>query len=61
MARELSKPLLFAAVWAVGLQCVEDSEYVYNVTCLDITEGDAPTFLVRINKSFDGWLVTRIQ
>ena len=61
VARELPVPLLFAAVWVVSLRGVEDGEYVYNVTCLDISEGDAPAFLVRINKTFDGWVVTRVQ
>lgn len=61
VARELPEPLLFAAVWVVGLHGVEDGEYVYNVACLDISEGDAPAFLIRINKAFDGWNVTRVQ
>jgi hypothetical protein len=61
VARELPEPLLFAAVWVVGLRGVEDGEYVYNVTCLDISKGDAPAFYVRINKTFDRWVVTPIQ
>jgi hypothetical protein len=61
VARDLPHPLLFAAVWVVGLRGVEDGEYVYNVTFLDISGGDAPAFLVRINKTFDGWNVTHVQ
>jgi len=61
VARDLPDPLLFAAVWVVGLRGVEDGEYVYNITCLDIGGGDAPAFLVRINKNFDGWNVTHVQ
>jgi len=61
VARQLPDPLHFAAVWVVGLQVVENGEYVYGVTHLDLTEGDAPTFIVRIKKDFDDWTVTRIQ
>ena len=61
MARELPDPLLFAAVWVVSLRGVEDDEYVYNVTCLDISEGNVPAYLVRINKAFDGWIVEHVQ
>ena len=61
VARQLPEPLHFAAVWVVGLQAVEAGEYVYGVTHLDVSMGDAPTFLVRIGKDFDSWEVRPIQ
>ena len=39
VARQLPEPLYFSAAWVVGLQGVEEGEYVYNVICLDISEG----------------------
>ena len=36
-------------------------EYVYGVTHLDRSEGNAPTLLVRITSDFTGWTVTQIQ
>jgi hypothetical protein len=61
VARRLPDPLHFAAVWVVGLQGVEAGKYVYGVTNLDLTEGNAPTLLVRINEDFGAWEVTRTQ
>jgi|SRR5215470_537963 len=61
VARRLPDPLHFAAVWVVALQGVEAGEYVYGVTNLDLTEGNAPTLLVRINEDFGAWEVTRTQ
>ena len=61
VARRLPDPLHFAAVWVVGLQGVEASEYVYGVTNLDLIEGNAPTLLVRIKEDFGAWEVTRTQ
>jgi hypothetical protein len=61
VAKQLPDPLLFAAIWVVGLQVVDADEYIYNVTCLDISGGDAPAFHVRIGKDFDTWTVKRIQ
>jgi hypothetical protein len=61
VAKQLPDPLLFATVWVVGLQGVEDGEYVYGVTNLDLTEGKVPTLLVRISRDFSSWQVTRIQ
>jgi hypothetical protein len=60
-AWQLPDPLLFAIVRVVGLQGIADGEYIYNVTCLDITEGNAPAALVRIGKDFDTWTVKRVQ
>jgi hypothetical protein len=61
VARRLPDPLHFAAVWVVGLQEVEKGKYIYGVTNLDLTEGNAPTLLVRINEDFGAWEVTRTQ
>jgi hypothetical protein len=61
VARQLPDPLLFAAVWVVGLQGVEAGEYVYNVTCLDISDGESPALLVQVGKDFDTWTVKRVQ
>ena len=48
-------------MFAGGLQGVEDGQYVYGVTNLDSNDGNAPTLLVRVSRSFDGWEVTRTQ
>lgn len=62
VARQLPEPLHFDTVWVVGLQTVEDGEYVYAVTNLDMQGGrDAPTFQVRIKKNFENWDVSCIQ
>src|SRR5260370_30328259 len=61
VARALPDPLHFATVWVVGLQKIDDGNYVYGVTNLDVSNGDAPTFLVLINKDFDRWEVTDLQ
>ena len=61
VARQLPKPLHFAAVWVVVLQKVEAGEYVYGVTHLDVSEGPAPTVLVRIRKDFGAWEARRTQ
>ena len=61
VARALPEPLLFDAVWAVGLQRVEDGDYIYGVTLLDISGGNAPAYLIRINSAFDTWEVTDVQ
>jgi len=61
VARELPDPLYLAAVWVVGLQKVEDGAYTYGVTLLDLSGGNAPTYLVQINKGFDAWDVTDLQ
>lgn len=61
VARHLPQPLYFATVWVICLQAVEAGEYVYAVTNLDVTDGNAPTLLVRIRKDFDAWEVGPIQ
>jgi hypothetical protein len=57
----MPEPLHFAAVWVVGLQRLEAGEYVYGVTHLDVSKGDAPSLLVRIGKDFDTWEVKWLQ
>jgi len=61
VARQLPNPLLFTVAWVVGLHGVESGEYVYNVTCLDISDGVAPAVRVRVGTDFDSWTVNRIQ
>lgn len=61
VAKRLPDPLLFATVWVVGLQDVEDGEYVYGVTNLDLSAGNVPTLLVRVSRDFGSWQVTRLQ
>jgi hypothetical protein len=51
--------LLFAAVWVVGLQGVVEGEYVYNVTSLDIRDGNPQ--LVHVGRHFGTWTVKRVQ
>jgi hypothetical protein len=60
VAKELPKTD-FSTVWVVGLQGVEDGQYVYGVTLLDLESGNAPAWNVRISKDFTTWTVTRIQ
>jgi hypothetical protein len=61
VAKQLPEPLDFEDVWVVGLQGVEEGEYVYGITQLDVDGGNAPTWRVRIRKDFDAWEVERIQ
>lgn len=52
----------FEQVLVVGLQYVEpNGTYVYGVTAVDVSGGDAPTWHVRINPDFEAWQVKRIQ
>lgn len=61
VTKRLPTPLYFEAVWVVGLQGVEGGEYTYNVTRLDLRQGNAPVWRVRIGKYFDAWEVEPIQ
>jgi hypothetical protein len=61
IAGALPNPLNFATVWVVSLQEVKDGVYVYNVAHLDVSEGNAPAFRVRVSKSFDDWKVETAQ
>jgi hypothetical protein len=61
VAKRLPTPLHFAIVWVVGLHLWQDGEYVYGVTQLDMSEGNAKVWRVHIGKHFDAWQVERIQ
>jgi hypothetical protein len=54
-------PLLFDAVWVVAFSMTEAGSYIYNLTLLDVTDGNAPAFLLRITPDFDAWNVEQIQ
>lgn len=61
VAKQLPEPLHFEAVWVVGLQTVNEGEYAYGVTRLDIRRGQAPTWLVTIAADFKSWRVEPVQ
>ena len=61
VAEQLPEPLHFEAVWVVGLHNVEDGKYIYGVARLDLSRGNAPTWLVHIGKDFGAWDVEPIQ
>jgi hypothetical protein len=61
VAKALPDRLYFDDVWVVGLYGVEDGEYVYGLTQLDLTSGNAPAYKVRINQDFTGWRVDQVQ
>jgi len=61
VARSLPQPLLFDDVWVIGLHGQVTDEYVYSVTQLDLSSGNAPTWLVRIAPDFQSWIVARHQ
>ncbi len=61
VATALPSPLLLDAVWVVGFSIIEAGSYIYNLTLLDVTDGNAPAFLLRITPDFDAWHVVQIQ
>lgn len=61
VAKALPGPLYFDAVWIVSLCGVENGEYVYGVSQLDLSGGNAPVYTVRINPYFTSWVVTEVQ
>lgn len=61
VAKAMPNPLFFDAVWVVGFSTVQDGSYIYSLTLLDVTDGNAPAFLVRIGPNFDAWQVEQIQ
>lgn len=61
VVRRLPETLHFDTVWAMGLQGVENGEYVYGVTNLHRSGGDAPAWRVRIGPTFESWVVVRFQ
>ena len=60
-AKRLPDPLHFAVVWVVGLHRAEAGRYVYGVTQLDLSNGNAPAWLVSIGADFCSWSIERIQ
>jgi hypothetical protein len=61
VARRLPEDLPFDAVWVVGLQYVEAGQYVYSATRLDLSQGNAPTWRIRIAQDFGSWEVEPVQ
>ncbi|MFM7012825.1 MAG: hypothetical protein ACKO0Z_26445 [Betaproteobacteria bacterium] len=61
VAQQLPNPLVFADVWVVGLQPLEDGKYVYGVSQLGTPTRDAPTWIVRIDSDFRSWVVEALQ
>lgn len=61
VAEQLPDQLHFVDAWVVGLHSADGGKYIYNVTSLDLSEGHAPVFLVRLGDNFDTWTVERIQ
>lgn len=61
IARQLPVQLDFTEIWVTGLNAVEQGEYIYSVTCLDLSEGNSPAYLIRITNDFDGWIIQRVQ
>lgn len=60
VARQLPK-VDFKEVWVVGLHGEVTDEYVYGVTQLEMSGGNAPTWLVRISANFESWKAQRLQ
>jgi len=61
LAKRLSEPLDFDAVWVVALNGVQNGEYAYNVTRLDLRRGNAPVWRVTIAPDFTSWRVEPVQ
>ena len=59
--KRLPETLYFEEMWVVSLQSVNEGEYTYGVTLLNLSDGNAPTWRVRIGKDFDVWQVGAIQ
>jgi len=55
-------PIDFDAVWVVGLQGVVSGKYIYGISRLHmLPDGNAPTWLIRIEQDFNSWDVRRLQ
>jgi hypothetical protein len=61
LARALPRPFNFETAWLVCFQHFAADDRVYAVSCLDASQGHAPTWLVRIGSSFSRWAVREIQ
>jgi hypothetical protein len=57
VAERLPADLAFDAVWVVGLERVEDGQYTYWVTRLDLRRGVPPVWYVTIAADFNSWRV----
>ena len=52
----------FEEIWAYHLLRDRPADtYAYGVSLLDVTKGNAPTWVVEIDPGFDSWRVVRIQ
>jgi len=51
----------FSEIWVVGLQRIENDEYIYGVTNLVLRDGNVPAWSIKICSDFDEWQVKRIQ
>jgi hypothetical protein len=61
VARQLPDPLFFSDVYVIRREGIEAGEYVYGVALLDLAEGPAPVWLVRIAQDFASWTVKQLQ
>jgi hypothetical protein len=61
VAKALPQPILFGAIWIVGLHFVENGEYHYNVVEIDVESGVGHVWRVCIPAGFDQWSVSHIQ
>jgi len=61
VTKGLPEPLNFEAVWVVSTHGMDEGRYVYGVSALEMVEGNAPTWLVRIGEDFNAWEVMRVQ
>ncbi|MGJ4972878.1 hypothetical protein ACQR1N_31100 [Bradyrhizobium sp. HKCCYLRH1073] len=61
VAKAVKRPILFGAIWIVGLQTADDGKYVYNVVELDEENGVGHVWRVHIAPKFDGWTVEVVQ
>ncbi len=61
VAKQLPDPLLFEAAWVIGLNAVNERKYSYNITRLDLSGGNAPTWRVHLAEDFSSWSVEPVQ
>lgn len=61
VAKALKRPILFGAIWIVGLQTADDGKYVYDVVELDEARGVGHVWRVHIAPTFDDWTVEKVQ
>lgn len=61
IGKQLPEPLHFDSVWVTALQGVENGDYIYTASQLDLSQGHVPAWRVRIRKDFDSWEVATVQ